>query len=144
MGRSNKQRLSLREGGVFVDGLKVLDAVTASVVFKPTVAESQAIGSKTKDRRWLGYDVTGALTEYRATPWLKDMIKKYKETGETPEFTLQGIQNDKGSDYNKTYGDETVTVVGCVITGDINLLELDVSGEHTKDNITFGGKDVVI
>lgn len=144
MSRSNKQRLSLREGAVFKDGIKVMDAVTCSVAFKPTVSESQAIGSRSKDRRWLGYDVAVAITEYRSTPWLKDVVKEYKESGETPEFTIQGIQNDKGSDYNQTYGDETVTVVGCVITGDINLLELDVSGEHTKDNITLGGKDVII
>lgn len=143
MGR-NKQRLSLQNGAAYADGLKIMDCISCAITFKPNVSESRVIGSSGTDRRWLSSDINVAITEYKSTPWLKELVKKYKSTGKTPELTIQGVQNDKGSDYNSDYGDEVITAVGCVITSDINLIELDVTGEHVKSSITLGAKDVVI
>lgn len=51
--------------------------------------------------------------------------------------------NDDNSDYYETYGTNTVTAVGCVLTGDLPLTRLDSNGEVVEDNIAFNAKDIV-
>ena len=72
-------------------------------------------------------------------------IQKYRDTGIAPEFTVQGVSDDPGSDYQADSGKPlAVTVVGCVLTGDINLLDLNSDGDILKDTINFNAKDVII
>ena len=139
----NIKPVSLREGHIFVDGVEVMDAVKCSVVFKPDVWSGKMVGKKGTNRRWLGYDITGTLEEYKTTPRWIEMVKKYIADGKTPELTIQATRSDADSDYFKTNGSETITVSGVVITGDINLLEIDVEGEVVRDAISFGAKDFV-
>lgn len=47
---------------------------------------------------------------------------------------------DKNSDYYKTYGTNTVTCVGCVLTGDLPLTMLDSGGQVVEDSISFNAK----
>ena len=51
--------------------------------------------------------------------------------------------NDENSDYYKDNGNDTVTCVGCVLTGDIPLTALDSAGEVVDDAISFNAKDIV-
>lgn len=140
----DRNRMSLREGKVFLDGEQVMDLVTCEVLFTPEVAESRSIGQRGKSRRWIGYDVTGSINEYRSTPWLKDAVKKYIDTGRTPKFTVVGMQDDPASDYGATYGKDVVTVEGVVLTGDIPLIQLDSEGEHVQSEIEFGAANVIL
>ena len=73
----------------------------------------------------------------------EDAIAKYRKTGETPEFTIQGVMDDTTSDYYKKNGADTCTCVGCVLTGDLNLIDLDSGGEVVDDVINFNAKDIV-
>ena len=139
----NKRRVSLREGSLFLNGTKILDAVKCEAVYTPEVAESRGLKEKGLSRRWIGHDITGAITEYRTTPWVHDAIKDYIKTGVTPEFTLQGIQDDKNSDYFDKNGKIKVTLKGVVLTGDLSLLNLDAEGELLQDEIEFGAHDMV-
>ena len=140
----DRNRMSLREGKVFLDGEQIMDLVTCEILFTPEVAESRAIGQKGKSRRWIGYDVTGSINEYRSTPWLKDAVKKYIETGRTPKFTVVGMQDDPASDYGVTYGKDVVTVEGVVLTGDIPLVQLDSEGEHVQSEIEFEDANLIL
>ena len=74
---------------------------------------------------------------------MHDAIKDYIKTGVTPEFTLQGIQDDKNSDYFDKNGKIKVTLKGVVLTGDLSLLNLDAEGELLQDEIEFGAHDMV-
>lgn len=139
----NKSPISLREGKVFIDGVECLDGVKANIKFTPDVWTGKQLGERSPSSRYLGYTITGSITRRRSTPWLKEVIAKFKNTGETPEFTIQGIMNDEASDYYKEYGANTVTAVGCVLTGDINLIDLDSAGEIVDDVIGFNAKDIV-
>ena len=49
----------------------------------------------------------------------------------------------KNSDYYKMYGTNTVTCVGCVLTGDLPLTMLDSGGEVVEDAISFNAKDIL-
>ena len=139
----NERPISLREGKVFLDGVMVMDNVKCDMVFKPKVWSGTLVGQQGTSRRWIGSDVTGNITRRRSTPWLKTQIQKYQATGATPEFTIQGIMDDKNSDYFAANGSDTVTAVGCVITGDIPLFTLDTNGEVIEDNVAFGAHHIV-
>ncbi len=139
----HKNPISLREGKVFLDGLEVFDSVKCEIKFTPDVWTGRQLGDRSASSRWLGYSITGSITRRRTTAWLKDTIKGYIDSGKTPEFTIQGIMNDAGSEYYDTNGSDTVTVVGVVLTGDLNLLNLDADGQVLDDVIGFNAKAMV-
>lgn len=139
----NKSPISLREGKVYIDGVAVSDCVKCDITFTPDVWTGKQLGEKSNSSRWLGYNITGNITRRRSTNWLEDAIKKYRETGATPEFTIQGIMNDENSDYYEENGSNTVTAVGCVLTGGLPLTVLDSGGEIVDDAISFNAKDIV-
>lgn len=138
----NRRPITLRDGSVFIDGVKVLDACKIKIVYTPEVWEGKYLGDKGTNRRWIGRDITGSLTEYKSTNWLREKINEYEKTGKTPEMTIQGIREDPGSDYYDTLGDERVTAMGVVLTGDIPLIELDTDGDVVKEEISFGAKRI--
>lgn len=139
----NKNPISMREGKVFIDGLEVLDSVKCEIKFTPDVWTGKQLGERTPSSRWLGCQITGNITRRRSTPWLREAIQHYNKTKETPEFTIQGIMNDENSTYFEGNGAETITCVGCVLTGDLNLINLDSGGDVVDDNIAFNVKDIV-
>lgn len=139
----NKSPVSLREGKVFIDGVEVMDSVKCDIKFTPDVWSGKQLGERTNSSRWLGYSITGSITRRRSTPWIKEVIKRYTATGQTPELTIQGIMDDGTSDYFAEFGSDTTTAVGCVLTGDLPLTALDSAGEVVDDNISFSAKDIV-
>lgn len=138
----NKKPLSLEEGEIFIDGVEVIDAAKLTILYQPKVWSGKMLGDKGTNRRWLGRDITGTLDEYRTTPRFNNIVAKYENDGITPELTIQGIRVDKDSDYYELSGSESVTLTGCVLTGDITLLSLDTDGEVVKDSISFGAKHI--
>lgn len=138
----NKKPLSLEEGKIFIDGVEVIDAAKLAILYQPKVWSGKMLGDKGTNRRWLGRDITGTLDEYRTTPRFNNIVAKYENDGITPELTIQGVRVDKDSDYYELSGSESVTLTGCVLTGDITLLSLDTDGEVVKDSISFGAKHI--
>lgn len=136
----NKNPISLREGKVFIDGVEVLDSVKFNIKVTPDVWEGRQLGEITPSSRWLGVKITGSITRRRSTPFLRDTIKSYMNTKATPEFTIQGIMDDTHSDFYADNGVEVITCVGCVLTGDHNLIDLDSGGDVVEDNIAFNAK----
>lgn len=138
----NRKHVMVSEGYCFVNGKRIYDAVKFKLTFTPRVSSARVLGSTTPDSRWRGYDITAEMTRRRATNWAKEAVQEYIKSGITPEFTLSGVMDDKDSDYYASFGKETVTAVGCVLTSAINLLELDADGEYLDDALTFNVKDV--
>ena len=139
----NKKPIMVTEGYCFLDGKRIYDAVKFKAIFTPQVSSGRVLGDKTPNTRWKGtFDITVEMTRRRSTKWSKELVQKYLKNGITPEFTLTGVIEDKDSDYYATYGKETVTVVGCVPTTAINLVELDADGEYFDDVLTFNAKDI--
>lgn len=139
----NENPMSLREGRIAIDGSVIADLVSASFQFTPTVWTGTEVGKLTTSSKWLAYAITGTITERRSNPWLINTIKQYKNSRVTPEFTIQGIMNDVSSDYVNDYGNDTVTLVGCVLSGNIPLTALDTNGEVVEDPINFNAVDVL-
>ena len=139
----NIKPLSAVEGKAYINGIEVMDSVKMTIRFVPKVANYRIVGKKGTHRRWVGYDITGTLDEYKTTARYERIVREYISNGKTPEFTFQGIRTDPDSDYYETVGSESVTVTGAVITGEIPLLDIDTDGELVKESIAFGARNVV-
>ena len=141
--RVNARPLSAREGKVFIDGNLVADSCKFKVVFKPDVWSGKQLSEPGTNRRCTGYDIEVTIEEWKTTRRYRGIVEEYLKSGATPEMTIQGIQTDVNSDFYDRSGSETVTCVGCVPTGDINLIEMDTDGDVVKESITFGAKRIV-
>lgn len=139
----NKSPIVLTRGRAFINGVEVMDCIKLSFKWTPKIWSGTQLNEVTPSTRWVGGSYTGEITERRTTAWLKEVVKSFIESGETPELTIQGISNDENSDYYESYGSETITLVGCVLTGDIDLLSLDSDGEVVEDSIAFNAKAMV-
>ncbi len=139
----NKAPISLRDGRITIDGIVIADGVKFELKFTPDVWNGRQLGDLSPSSRWLGYAISGNITRRRSTPWLKEKVKEYMANHETPELTIQGIMEDANSDYYKEFGSDTVTAVGCVLTGDLTLISLDSGGDVLDDNIGFNAKNIM-
>lgn len=137
-----RNHIDCSQGKAFLDGEECLDAVSFSIVFSPVTSSTKTLGHTGEDTRWKGHTIKVTLSEYRSTDWIKRAIKNYLENKVTPNFTFQGVCTDEQSDYYRDYGDQTVTVTGCVPTGDITVLSHDVNSDFVQDSITFNCKDL--
>lgn len=140
----NKAPISLRDGHVYLDGIEIADSIKCEIKFTPDTWSGRQLGDLTQSTRWLGYAISGTITRRRSTTWLEEKIREYMKTHETPEMTIQGVMDDKNSDYYKKYGSNIVTCVGCVLTGDLPLTMLDSEGNVVEDAISFNAKDITI
>ncbi len=140
--RVNTSPLSAREGKVYLDGVMIADACKFKVVFKPDVWSGKQLSEPGTNRRWTGYDIEVTIEEWKTTRRYRKMIDSYLKTGKTPEVTIQGVQTDKNSDFYDKNKSEKVTCIGCVPTGDMNLIDMDTDGDVVKESITFGAKRV--
>lgn len=73
---------------------------------------------------------------------MEEKVLEYIKTGATPELKIQGICEDEHSDYYDINKGDSITAIGCVITGKIALMDLDTDGDVVKDSIEFGAKDL--
>ena len=137
-----RNHIDCSQGKAFLDGEECMDAVSFSIVFSPVTSSTKTLGHTGEDTRWKGHTIKVTLSEYRSTDWIKQAIRNYLENKVTPSFTFQGVCTDEQSDYYKDYGGQTVTVTGCVPTGDITVLSHDVNSYFVQDSITFNCKDL--
>ena len=131
--RVNRSPLSAREGKVYLDGILIADTCKFKVVFKPDVWSGKQLSEPGTNRRWIGYDIEVTIEEWKTTRRYRNMIDSYLKTGRTPELTIQGVQTDKNSDFYEKNKSETVTCIGCVPTGDMNLIDMDTEGDVVKE-----------
>lgn len=131
------------EGKVFIDGEECMHAKKATVKVTINSNKSKPLGQKTSKTRTTGYDIKVEVGMYKTNKFGTKIIKDYIDKGLTPEFTIQLFNNDKGSDFYKKYGNDVVTVIGCVPTGDITLMDLDSSStDYVEETISFDGYQI--
>lgn len=138
----NRRRHICREGKVKLDGTTVLDSVKFSVVSTPEVLTSRGLGERVESSRYGGMAHKVTITMFKSTKAFKKVVPEYLNSGKTPEFTITGVDEDSNSDYYDRYGNDTVTCKGCVITSDINLMDLDTEGEYTQEELELSAYQV--
>lgn len=100
---------------------------------KTTVPILGKTGSGNKATGWSG---TGSATFHYNTSIFREMMLKYKETGEDTYFEIQ-ITND---DPTSAAGRQTVVLVDCNIDGGI-LAKFDADGEYLDEEMDFTFED---
>lgn len=132
------------EGKLYINGEQVIDARKVLIKVSINNTESKRLGDRTTSSRTVGYDISVEISQYKSNKFAVDIIKKYLDVGLTPKFKVQAMNNDKGSDFFSKYGNDTITVTGCVPTGDLNLMDLDASTtDYVEETITFKGSAIV-
>lgn len=139
----NTQPISLREGKVLLDGLPILDTVSAKINVALDTWTGRQLGERKTSSRTLGYTITGELTRYFTNNWTEKILREFQENGKTVEFTITGVVDDAGSDYYANHGATTITVVGCVLKDTIPLLQADATGEVRTDTLSFNATDCI-
>ena len=77
----NIKPLSAVEGKAYINGIEVMDSVKMTIRFVPKVANYRIVGKKGTHRRWVGYDITGTLDEYKTTARYERIVKEYISNG---------------------------------------------------------------
>ena len=136
-----RHHIDCTQGKVFLNNEECMDATALTATFTPITSSTKTLGHTGENTQWKGFTVACTLTEYRSRDWLKQAINNFMQKGVTPEFTIQAVSTDEQSDYFQEYGGQTLTMTGCVPTGDIPLIAFDASADFMTDSITFSVKD---
>lgn len=136
------KRISAREGRAFLSGTQVTSMIKLNAVFTPEISKKRVIGQKGMTSKVVGYDITGTITQFKATQWLRTAIKTYIDTGVFPKFSIAAVLEDKDSDFYAAYGAEKITLLGVQIEGDLPVIDLDAEGEEIKEEIKFSASGI--
>lgn len=136
------KRMSAREGRGFVNGSQVTSLIKLHAVFTPEVSEKRVVGQRGKTPKVIGFGITGTITQFKATRWIRDAVKTYLTTGIFPLMDIQAVMDDPDSDFVRRYGEDRVQLIGVQLTGDLSLIDIDAEGEEIQEEISFIATEV--
>lgn len=100
------------------------------------VVRMGVLGTGTKNYGWKG---TGTMELYYVSSRFRDLFLTFYATGVMPPFQLT-IEN---SDNASTAGTNTVTLMGCVLTGSLDLGKIDGASGILTETVNFSFTDVI-
>ena len=106
---------SLAECFVTIDGNRYnfMQATKVEAKFERTKTEVPILGKTGKGNKSTGWKGTGSATFHYNTSIFRQMMQKYKDTGEDVYFEMQ-ISNE---DPTSQAGRQTIVLLGCNIDG---------------------------
>ena len=113
-----------------------MQAINLEANFEKTKTEVPVLGKTGVGNKSTGWKGTGSATFHYNTSIFREMMKKYKDTGEDVYFEIQ-ITND---DPTSAAGRQTVVLVDCNIDGGI-LAKFDADGEYLDEDMDFTFED---
>lgn len=113
-----------------------MQAIKLEAKFERTKTQVPILGKTGSGNKSTGWKGTGSATFHYNTSIFRDMMLKYKDTGEDLYFEIQVTNEDPTSDVGK----QTVVLVGCNIDGGI-LTKFDADGEYLDEDMDFTFED---
>ena len=104
--------------------------------FEKTKTEVPILGKTGTGNKSTGWKGAGSATAHYNTSIFREMLLKYKDTGEDVYFEIQ-VTND---DPTSAAGRQTVVFVDCNTDGGI-LAKFDADGEYLDEDIDFTFED---
>ncbi|RTQ91635.1 hypothetical protein EKG35_13280 [Lysinibacillus telephonicus] len=101
-----------------------------------TKTQVPILGKVGKGNKATGAEYTGSATFHFNTSIFREMLYRYKETGEDLYFDIQLTNEDKSS----TVGRQTIVLKDCNLDGGILAL-LDADAEYLEDSFEFTFED---
>ena len=113
-----------------------MQAINFEAKFERTKTEVPILGKTGSGNKSTGWKGTGSATFHYNTSIFREMMLKYKDTGEDVYFEIQVTNEDPTS----AAGRQTVVFIDCNIDGGI-LAKFDADGEYLDEEMEFTFED---
>ncbi len=113
-----------------------MQAINFEAKFERTKTEVPILGKTGTGNKSTGWKGTGSATFHYNTSIFREMMLKYKDTGEDVYFEIQVTNEDPTS----AAGRQTVVFMDCNIDGGI-LSKFDADGEYLDEDMDFTFED---
>lgn len=113
-----------------------MQAINLEAKFEKTKTEVPVLGKTGSGNKSTGWKGTGSATFHYNTSIFREMMLKYKDSGEDTYFEMQITNEDSTS----AAGRQTVVLVDCNIDGGI-LTKFDADGEYLDEDMDFTFED---
>jgi len=132
---------SLAECFVTIDGNRYnfMQAINLEANFEKTKSEVPILGKTGKGNKSTGWKGTGNATFHYNTSIFRELLYRYKNTGEDIYFDIQVTNEDPTS----SVGRQTVIFKGCNLDGGV-LTKFDADADYLEENFDFTFEDFEI
>lgn len=129
---------SLAQCFLTIEGNRYLfmQAIDLEAKMDKTKTKVPILGKTGKGNKASGWEGTGSATFHYNTSIIREMLKKYKDTGEDIYFDIQ-ISNE---DPTSAVGRQTIILRDCNVDGGI-LAKFDANGEYLDEDMDFTFED---
>lgn len=129
---------SLAECFVTIDGNRYnfMQAINLEARFEKKKTEIPILGKTGRGNKSTGWSGTGSATFHYNTSIFRELMARYKNTGEDIYFDIQVTNEDPTS----SVGRQTVILKGCNIDGGI-LTKFDADAEYLDEDMDFTFED---
>lgn len=129
---------SLAQCFITIEGNRYLfmQAINLEAKMDKTKTKVPILGKTGKGNKASGWEGTGSATFHYNTSIFREMLKKYKDTGEDIYFDIQ-ISNE---DPTSAVGCQTIILRDCNVDGGI-LAKFDANGEYLDEDMDFTFED---
>ncbi|MEG2050890.1 MAG: phage tail tube protein [Oscillospiraceae bacterium] len=114
----------------------VMQAINLEAKFEKSKTEVPSLGKTGVGNKSTGWKGSGSATFHYNTSIFREIMERYKDTGEDIYFEMQ-ITND---DPSSAAGRQTIILMGCNIDGGI-LAKFDADGEYLDEDMDFTFED---
>ena len=132
---------SLAECFATIDGKRynLMHAINLEAKFDKNKSEVPILGKTGKGNKSTGWKGTGSATFHYNTSLFRELLYKFKETGEDTYFDIQVTNEDPTS----SVGRQTVILKDCNIDGGV-LAKFDADAEYLDEDMDFTFEDFEI
>jgi hypothetical protein len=129
---------SLAQCYVIIDGSRYnfMQAINLEASVDKNKTQLPILGRVMKGNKGTAMSGTGSASFYYNTPIFRNLLKKYKETGQDLYFDIQVVNDDPSS----AAGRQSCTLVGVNLDGGI-LAKFDADGDYLSEDISFTFED---
>lgn len=113
-----------------------MQAINFEASFEKTKATVPVLGKTGQGNKSTSWKGTGKATFHYNTSIFRELMLKYKDTGEDIYFEIQVTNKDSTS----AAGRQTIVFIGCNINGGI-LAKFDANGEYLDEEMNFTFED---
>ena len=113
-----------------------MQAINLEATMEKTKTEVPILGKTGKGNKSSGWTGTGSATFHYNTSLFRDLLYRYKETGEDIYFDIQITNEDPAS----AAGRQTIILKDCNMDGGI-LAKFDADGEYLDEDMDFTFED---
>lgn len=132
---------SLGECYVTIEGSRynLMQVINLEAKIEKSKTKVPILGKSGKGNKATGWEGTGTMTLHFNTSLFRQLLYKFKETGEDIYFDIQVTNEDPTS----SVGSQTVVLVDCNLDGGI-LAKLDADAEYLDEEVSFTFDDFEI